>query len=178
PSSAPAGTRRPDPKAMMPVVDDLMRALGLVNAKKFEEAEAVLLGVLERSPEDPSALDQLARSQRGQGRFAEAEATLRRRIALLPAADAWVALAEVHLETRALDAFLDDIHAARALEPHHGGIQLALGDRLALEGRFEEAIHAFEGAIALDSSRFGPEARRKIELARGRLAPASQPAGR
>ena len=178
PSSAPAGTRRPDPKAMMPVVEDLMRALGLVNAKKFEEAEPLLLGILERSPEDPSALDQLARVQRGQKRFADAETTLRRRVALLPTADAWVALAEVHLELRVFDAFLDDIHAARALEPSHGGIQLALGDRLALEGRFEEAIHAFEGAIALDPSRFGAEARRKIGLARERLAPASRPDGR
>jgi arylsulfatase A-like enzyme len=177
-ASAPGGARRPDPKDMMPVFYDVLRARGLLDAKKFEEAEALLRDVLQRSPDDLLALAQVARLDRALRRFDEAEATLRRQIALLPTAEAWVSLAEVHLEKRDLDAFLEDVHQARALEPRYGGIQIALGDRLALEGQFEDAIHAFEGAIALDPSRFGADARRKIALARERLAAASRPAGR
>ena len=163
---------------MMPVFYDLLRARGLVDAKRFEEAEALLRDILKRSPDDLYALGQVARVEKALRRFEEAESTLRRQIALLPTAEAFVALAEVHLEKREFDAFLEDVRRARALEPRYGGIQIVLGDRFALEGRFEEAIHAFEGAIALDPSRFGAEARRKIALAQDRLAPTSQPAGR
>jgi Flp pilus assembly protein TadD len=58
---------------------------------------------------------------------------------------------------------------AGALEPDNGQSEITVGDRLAMEGRFAEALEAFQRALALDPVRAGPLVREKIAAAKARL---------
>ena len=86
-----------------------------------------------------------------------------------PSIDAYVLLAQLQAHRGASDEFVRTLAAARALEPGNGQLEITVGDRLAMQGRFVEALAAFEYALAIDPVRAGPLAREKIAAARKQL---------
>jgi Tfp pilus assembly protein PilF len=164
----PPGERK-NPRDMVEVWDAISQAEMYSLRGDHARALSTIKSVVRQDPEDGRAWYTMALIHRRDKQFGRAEEALRRSVAHAPNPDAYMLLAQLQASRRAFDEFDATIEAARALEPDNGQIQITMGDRLAIEGRFDEALTAFERALALDPVRAGPLAREKIAAARARL---------
>jgi arylsulfatase A-like enzyme len=88
--TTPSGVSRdddqlPDPKQAIGDLDSINRALGLLGARRFSEAEGILTGMIDRSPRNLSALVLLGTCRLMAGRPAQAVDPLRRATEIAPA---------------------------------------------------------------------------------------------
>jgi choline-sulfatase len=143
---------------------------GPTAAAKLDEAVRILEGVLERSPRDRSALQQLARVQLQRRRNDLAREALERYIAIQPSADACVFLAQLLIADGRVEEAEARLALAEALEPRHGGIFIARGELFARQRRWKEAEAAYETALEVDPARARGMATAGLEDARARLA--------
>jgi arylsulfatase A-like enzyme len=162
-----------DPKDMLPgweLIEEAIRlegqAVGADAPRKLAEALGKVQRALERSHFDRAALEQKARILTAQGHLDEAAKTLREYIAIQPSADAYVFLAQLALAREKPEDVEALVNAALALEPAHGGARIAQGDLYMKQGKFDEAIAAFDQALKLDPIRAQGMASARIENAR------------
>jgi len=155
-----------DPKDMMPALFEVSKAQALSQAGRHAEALARVDEVLEQNPHDAHAWNVGAFIQKRLGRMDQAEHYLAESLALHPTSDGYVRLAQFLLLRKSYDEFEAALEEAAKLDPANGGIYIARGDRLAMDGRFEEALEEFERALELDPQKSGGMARVKIEQAR------------
>jgi tetratricopeptide (TPR) repeat protein len=159
--------RAPDPKDMMKHWDQIMRAEALSEAGQHQQALALIEPVLEADPGNGRAWTIAGLINRRLERPGRAAECMDRAVRVSPTADGYVLLAQLLLASGDGGAAFDEALAGAArLDPRHGGIFLARGDRLALQGRFDQALREFEQALAQDPVRFGAVARDKISQAR------------
>jgi tetratricopeptide (TPR) repeat protein len=163
--SAPYG-ELPDPKQMLPLLDELSAGRSHLAGGRPEEAERSARRVLAASPRDRSALQLLAESYATRGRAEEAERALRRSLEIGPTLGACVLLAQVVLQ-RGGPARADEAEAlldlAAESDPRHGAVLLARGDLALVRGRPAEAIARYEEAAEADPYRFAGLARARID---------------
>jgi tetratricopeptide (TPR) repeat protein len=163
--SAPYG-ELPDPKQMLPLLEELSEGRSHLAGGRPEEAERSARRVLAASPRDRSALQLLAESYATRGRAEEAERALRRSLEIGPTLGACVLLAQVVLQ-RGGPARADEAEAlldlAAESDPRHGAVLLARGDLALVRGRPAEAIARYEEAAEADPYRFAGLARARID---------------
>ncbi len=162
-----------DPKDMLPsweLIEEAIRLQGQAKGtdapRKLAEALTKVQRVLERSRFDRAALEQEARIFVAQGRLEDAAKSMREHLAIQPSSDAYVFLAQLALARHKPAEVAPLVAAAIALEPGHGGARIALGDLHMKEGKFEEAIAAFEEALKVDPIRAQGMAESRLASAR------------
>lgn len=153
----------PDPKDMLPLLDELAEGRRLLAAGEPEAAARKARQLVSRSPRDRAALQLLGEAYATLGRPAEAERALRRHLEVGPTVGASVLLAQVVMQQGRLDEAAALLDQAAALDPEHGAVPLARGDLMLLQRRPREAITLYEEARALDPYRFEGLARARIE---------------
>ena len=157
----------PDPKEMLPLLEELADGRGALAAGRPEEAERSARHILARAPRDRSALQLLAESYATRGRPEDAERVLRRSVEIGPTVGACVLLAQVVLRERRFgeaEALLD---RAAEIDPRHGAVLLARGDLALVQGRPADALTLYREAATNDPHRFAGLARARIERVRG-----------
>jgi arylsulfatase A-like enzyme len=128
----------PDPKTMMPHLQQLNLVAALAADGHFDRALAVIEGLEDGAGESRELLLQLAGIYMRVRRLPEAVAALERHNDIRPSAEALVMLAQIRLMQRRAGEVAALLDAAAALEPHYGAIHIARGD-LALTARDIEA---------------------------------------
>jgi tetratricopeptide (TPR) repeat protein len=88
-----------------------------------------------------------------QGRLDDASKAMREFVAIQPSADAFVFLAEVALARGKPEEVEPLADAAQSLESAHGGARIARAKLYMSQGRYDEAIAAFEEALRVDPVR-------------------------
>ncbi|MFT7487601.1 MAG: tetratricopeptide (TPR) repeat protein [Candidatus Paceibacteria bacterium] len=58
---------------------------------------------------------------------------------------------------------------AAALDPREGGVYMVSGDAYALQGRWTEALAAFERALRIDPVKWGKDAQIKLQQVKARM---------
>ena len=164
---APVGVL--DPKHMMPIWSLMMEARALTDAGQHAQALEENDVVLDQNPGDAYAWETASLIYVRTGRNAEAEAALQRMLEIQPTAEAYVRLAQLQLQRGDFGAMGGTLALAEALDPREGGVHMVAGDAFASQGRFVEALAAFERALLLDAVKWGALAREKIELVRERV---------
>jgi tetratricopeptide (TPR) repeat protein len=159
-----------DPKAMMPVYNDALRAENLYAAGRIEEAAALAAEVLEQSDMCSQAVRVLAFSDLRLGRPDEALGLLRRSVERKPDAFLVRSLAQALIIDGRYDEAEEALDLYEELSPDDGRVPLLRGDILALRDRPGEAIAEYERAIEIDENRVGIRARDQIESAKAKLA--------
>jgi len=140
-------TERPSPRSMADVYGDLVTALALSNAGRWEDAAAGWESVLARNPENRFALEHLAQALLALERPAEAIAPLERLVREGPhrAADAFnlgACLEAIGESERAAEAY----RRAVELEPGNPRYRARLVELLQRTGRNDEAREIEAGA--------------------------------
>lgn len=83
------------------------------------------------------------------GRWGQAELNFELSVLLRPDhADGWIALSRVHASTERYDRALEDLDRAAHERPGDASVGYARGEILRSLGRFEEAVRAYDAAIA------------------------------
>ncbi len=156
-----------DPKDMMPLWKRVMEAEIQSLQGQHEQAVAEIERVVQEDPRDGHAWYYASYIYKRCGRMSDAEAALRRALALSPSAGGYVNLAQMLLVRRDLGAdFEQTLVQAQRLESENGGIYVARGDWFMLQGRRDEALAAFEEALRRDPVNWGRAAREKIDWIR------------
>ena len=159
-----------DPKVMMPVYNDALKAENLYAAGRIEEAAALAAEVLEQSDMCSQAVRVLAFSDLRLGRPDEALDLLRRSVERKPDVFLVRSLAQALI----IDGRYGDAEEAldlyEELSPDDGRVLLLRGDILALRDRPREAIAEYEKAIEIDENRVGIRARNQIRSTKAELA--------
>ncbi len=159
-----------DPKAMMPVYNDALRAENLYATGRIEEAAALAGEVLERCDMCTQAVRVLAFSHLRLGRPDDALDLLRRAVERRPDTFLVRSLAQaLIIEGRHAEAE-EALVLYEVLDPEDGRVPLLRGDILALRDRHGEAIAQYERAISLDENRVGIRAHMQILKAKTILA--------
>jgi len=166
-TAAPRSGSLPDPKAMMPVHNDALRAERLYGEQRFEEAAALAADVLERSSECTQAIRVLSFSYLRLGRADEAVDLLRMSVRRCP---------DVFLVRSLIQALImggqyaeaeDALELYESLDPRDGRVHLLRGDIRAREGRHADAMAEYERAVLLDEQRVGIVARERMSRLEG-----------
>ena len=158
-----------NPRDMIGVWNAISQAEMISQRGDHAGALSSIRRVVQKDPLDGRAWHAMALIHRRAEQWPQAEQALLRSVELTPNVDAYVLLAQLQLQRGALDAFEGTVDTVRDLDPGNGEIEIAVGDRLALQGRFAEALCAFQRALASDPVRAGPMARQKIAAAEQRL---------
>jgi arylsulfatase A-like enzyme len=159
-----------DPKAMMPVYNDALRAENLYAARRYEDAATLAADVLERCGACTQAIRVLAFSHLRLGRPEDAVDLLRRSIERRPDTFLVRSLAQALIIDGRYGEAGEALDLYEALDPEDGRVPLLRGDVLARRGRHREAIAEYESAVELDANRVGIQARKQILSAREALA--------
>jgi arylsulfatase A-like enzyme len=162
PAQGAAREELPDPKDMLPLLDELAEGRRLLAAGEPEAAARKARLLVTRSPRDRAALQLLGEAYATLGRPEEAERALRRHLEVGPTVGASVLLAQVVMQQGRLDEAEALLDQAAALDPHHGAVPLARGDLMLLRGRPREALTLYQEARELDPYRFEGLARARI----------------
>lgn len=169
------GAALADPKAMMPVYNDALRAENLYAAGRYEDAAALATEVLARCDACTQAIRVLAFSRLRLGRPDDAVDILRRSVERRPDTFLVRSLAQALIIDGRYDEAEETLKLYEALSPADGRVPLLRGDILARRGRHREAIAEYERAIEMDENRVGIRARKQI-LSERALA-AGEPTG-
>ena len=163
----PRAGELPDPKDMLPLHEELLRAREALAAGRAEQAARTARGLVRAAPRNRAALQLLGEANARLGRLDRAEAALRRHLEVGPSVGASVLLAQVVMQQGRLgeaEALLD---GAAELDPLHGAVPLARGDLWLVQGRVEEAVEMYEEARRVDPVRSAGLAAARIERVRG-----------
>ena len=152
----------PDPKDMLPLLEDLSEGRRSLAAGRPAEAERSARRILAEAPRDRSALQLLAESYATRGRVEDAERALRRSVEVGPTVGACVLLAQVVLQQRRFDEAEALLDRAAQIDPRHGAVLLARGDLALVQGRPAEALERYREAGEADPYRFGRIAEARI----------------
>ncbi len=158
-----------DPKRMLSVLSDVGRSETLIEQGKLAEALTLIEAIETKSPRHRRVLINKATVLALLGRTDEAKTTLYLHNAIRPSADSELLLAQLLIQEGAHAEAARVLDRAEAIDPYHGGIQIARGDSLAATGRLQEALAAFARAIEVDPYRVRAAAEKRIERARARL---------
>lgn len=159
-----------DPKAMMPVYNDALRAENLYAAGRIEEAAALAAEVLEQCDMCTQAVRVLAFSRLRLGRPDDALDLLRRSVERKPDVFLIRSLVQALIIDERYGEAEEALVLYEALSPEDGRIPLLRGDILARRERYAEAIAQYERAISIDENRVGIQARKQILNAKQILA--------
>jgi choline-sulfatase len=162
PDADTPGDELADPKEMMAVLQAIDEAEGLATAGRTDEAFVIITGVVSEFPRDPKALVALGKVYLHQDRREKAEEVLRKAHAIRPSARVCILLAQLMIAGQRIDEAANFLDQAEVLEPLHGGIYLARGDWLTMQGRPLEAIASYEHAKEVDPYRTAREAELRI----------------
>ena len=152
----------PDPKAMMSVYADAVRAEQLYGRGRYAEAADLAGSVVARSRDYRQAVRVLAFSYVKLGRVDEAVGLLRESTGENPDVFLVRSLAQVLIIDERYDDALDVLEMYARIDPLDGRVPLLLGDIQARQGRSERARAYFTEAIELDEHRVGRTARERI----------------
>lgn len=152
-----------DPKDMMPLWKAMNEARALSDGGQHEAGLRKNAEVLKQEPDDAYANDTAALIYARMGRHVEAERHLQRSLLRAPNAEGYVRLAQLQLARQGLAEMQDALRRASKLDPLEGGVFMVSGDALAMQGRWSEALAAFERALAVDPVKWGKDARAKIQ---------------
>jgi arylsulfatase A-like enzyme len=163
PAGAEAPDELPDPKDMLPLLDELSEGRRLLAAGQPEEAARRARRILARAPRDRSALQLLGEAYATLGRTEDAERVLRRHLEVGPSVGACVLLAQVVMQQGRFDEAEALLDQAAALEPGHGAVLIGRGDLRLVEGHPREAVALYRRAAEVDPYRFEGLSRARIE---------------
>lgn len=158
-----------DPKEMMAVWRRMNDAGRLSVEGLHVRAIEAIREVLDADPDSAKAWYTALGIYDRAGRQDDAERCLRRALALSPKAEGYVILARFALNRGDREQFEAALRQAERLDPMDGGIYIGRGHDLALRGRLDEALRAFERAVEVDPVRSGPYAREQIRKIRQAL---------
>lgn len=156
----------PDPKDMLPLLEELTEGRRLLAEGRPAEAERRARRILARSSRDRAALQLLGEAYATQGRLEDAERVLRRHLEVGPSVGASVLLAQVMMQQGRLEEAEALLDQAVDLEPGHGAVPLARGDLWLVRGRPREAVASYRRAAEVDPYRFRGLAEARIERVR------------
>ncbi len=158
----PAPEALPDPKDMLPLLDDLVAGRRMLASGHPEQAAEKAKRLVRRAPRDRAALQLLAEGYALQGRNESAERVLRQSLEVGPTVGASVLLAQVVMQRRRFEEAEALLDQAAALEPGDGAVLVARGDLRLLQGRPLEALETYRRALAADPDRIADVARARI----------------
>jgi len=152
---APASSSRSSAPSPATGNEWIAEGRALVSQGRYDEAIAMLDGVVERQPLNLVALYDRANAAYTAGRFEDARAACERALERLPNQVDLLLLsgaiaASAHDPLRAIERF----ELARARRADLPGIDARIGEQLAFLGRGPESISAYDRAIANDPANF------------------------
>ena len=128
----------------------IVRAVNLEKEDKLAEAEHIYRDILSRHPDNVSAMRLWARLGSRRSRYEDAEVLLRRAVEVAPDFhQAWADLASVQYEQQKLDAAAASARRLIKLDPRVPNGYLLLASAHASAGRHEDALRAFDDALAI-----------------------------
>ncbi|MFH1680861.1 MAG: sulfatase-like hydrolase/transferase, partial [Candidatus Eisenbacteria bacterium] len=169
-----SGEPLPDPKEMMPVLGLLDRANIYLRAGRLDQALDSIRRAADRSPRNREVLRTMGKVFLFMERDGEAEDTLRAALALRPHPDICLLIAQLMIKQDRREEARGMLAQAAALDPMHGGVEIARGDLLMKEGKPGEAIAAYRRAAEIDPYRVGDAARARLAAA-SRRPPGTAP---
>ncbi len=152
-SGGDSGGDLADPKDRIGVAALLVEANSLTEAGRLAEAVPLLTRALRESPRDRSVLRVAGKLFLRQGRLKDAEMAFRAFTKVRPAPDVSLLLAQILLLDGRVDEAERILREAEALDPKHGGVQIAWGDLEVRRGRVEDARRRYRKAAEIDPYR-------------------------
>ncbi|MFO0555260.1 MAG: tetratricopeptide repeat protein [Polyangiaceae bacterium] len=149
------------------IEESIGRAVELMQAGRFGEADALFTEVLAGAPEQPDALHFAGLSRHAQGDLEGAISLLERATAAAPAhADAFNNLGSIYLQAGRAEDAERAFRAVLALQPESAAACFNLGVFLSRANRLEDAIPLLERAAKLEPS--DPNAHERLGDARAK----------
>jgi len=165
----PSDEPRKNPRDMLETWTSISQAEMLSQRGRHDEALALARQAVDRDPDDGRAWYALSLVLRRMNQFGPAEEAVRKALEFAPTSEGYVKLAQFLLSRKNYPEFEIAIAEARRIEPDFGLIDIAEGDRLAMSGRFGEALVCFLRALENDPVRAGGMARRQIAAVEARM---------
>lgn len=135
---------------------EIVRATNLEKEGKFAEAEQIYRRILTRHPDNVTAMRLWARLGIRQKRYEEAEILLARAVEVAPDfSQAWADLVTVQYEQQKLDEAAESARRLIKLDPRLPNGYLLLASARASAGLHDEALNAFDDALAIAPQHVG-----------------------
>ena len=135
---------------------EIVRATNLEKEEKFAEAEQIYRQILTRHPDNVTAMRLWARLGIRQKRHGDAEVLLARAVEVAPDFNqAWADLVTVQYEQQKLDEAAESARRLIKLDPRVPNGYLLLASALASAGHHDEALRAFNEALAIAPKHVG-----------------------
>lgn len=135
---------------------EIVRATNLEKEQKFAEAEQVYRQILSRHPDNVTAMRLWARLGIRQKRYEDAEILLARAVEVAPDFNqAWADLVTVQYEQQKLDEAAESARRLIKLDPGVPNGYLLLASAQASAGHHDEALRAFDDALAVAPKHVG-----------------------
>ena len=135
---------------------EIVRATNLEKEQKFAEAEQVYRQILSRHPDNVTAMRLWARLGIRQKRYEDAEILLARAVEVAPDFNqAWADLVTVQYEQQELDQAAESARRLIKLDPRVPNGYLLLASAQASAGHHDEALRAFDDALAIAPKHVG-----------------------
>ncbi len=173
-TAAPRGGTLADPKDMMHVHNEALRAERLYGERRYEEAAALAADVVGRSPECTQAIRVLSFSYLRLGRADEAVDLLRTSVRRCPDVFLVRSLVQALIMREEYAEAEDALELYESLDPRDGRVPLLRGDIRVRQGRHADAVAEYERALLLDEQRVGIVARERMSRLEGTVPAASQ----
>lgn len=159
-----------DPKDMMPIWEMIRAARSLLESGRYGEALTKARKALAMSPSDRTVLQLIGEAHGLMGNYKKAEESFRAYIDIKPSSNVCILLAQVLMAQGRIAAADGPLNQAEKLEPWHGGIYIARGDALFMQGHIKEALAAYEKAVQIDPLRASGMAGLRIQRVRTLLS--------
>jgi choline-sulfatase len=163
------GAALPDPKDMMPVLQEVDRANALFRGGQLDPALTAIRKAAALSPRDSRVLLTMAKILIFKEQDDEAEHVLRRSIEFRPLPDACLMLAKILINHGRYAEAIPILDQGAQLDPLHGGIWIARGDMAGAQNDYVAAIAAYRKAEEVDPYRVALAARARIQQAQAQL---------
>ena len=135
---------------------EIVRATNLEKEQKFAESEQVYRQILSRHPDNVTAMRLWARLGIRQKRYEDAEVLLARAVEVAPDFNqAWADLVTVQYEQQKLDEAAESARRLIKLDPRVPNGYLLLASAQASAGHHDEALRAFDDALAIAPKHVG-----------------------
>lgn len=154
PSDRPASDEAlANPRDMLPVYRLVLEAERLSGEGRLEEALVVARQAVERSPSDRQAMHRLGMVCLYLDRHAEAEQQFLAFNAIRENANVTTLLGQISLVRGNYAEAEQRFARALELDPHHGGVYIAMADLSAMRGDIDEARRLYQRALEVDPHR-------------------------